>query len=338
MKITNETKVGALTALAITLLLLGFNFLKGKSLFKTGSFIYAKVKQTNGLMISNPVVINGLQVGSVYELEEANKNIDSIIIAMKMTKEINIPANSVASIKSNPLGTSSIEINMGDQKDYLKNHDTIATVDSAGVLGAVTARLTPVVDQVKMTAQTLDSLMRNINSIFDPSAKNNLQSVIANFNRISANLVVSTASLQSLMNQQSGSLYRSMNNLNSFTKNLAGNNDKISATMANLETSTRNLSEADIDGTVNKLRATVERLNTAVEKMDSKDGSIGRLLNDPQLYDNLANTTRSLNILMDDIRVNPKRYVSISIFGGKAKKQHLTSPLPVPDTTEVTMK
>ncbi|HKG70055.1 MAG TPA: MlaD family protein [Segetibacter sp.] len=338
MKITNETKVGALTALAITLLILGFNFLKGKSLFKTGSFIYAKVKQTNGLMISNPVVINGLQVGSVYELEEANKNIDSIIIAMKMTKEINIPANSVASIKSNPLGTSSIEINMGDQKNYLKNHDTIPTVDSAGMFGAVTARLTPVVDQVKMTAQTLDSLMRNINSIFDPSAKNNLQSVIANFNRISANLVVSTASLQALMSQQSGSLYRSMNNLNSFTKNLAGNNDKISATMANLETSTRNLSEADIDGTVNKLRATVERLNTAVEKMDSKDGSIGRLLNDPQLYDNLANTTRSLNILMDDIRVNPKRYVSISIFGGKAKKQHLTSPLPVPDTTEVTMK
>lgn len=338
MKINNETKVGALTALAITLLILGFNFLKGKSLFKTGSFIYAKVNQTKGLMVSNPVVINGLQVGSVYELEEADKNLDSIIIAMKMTKEINIPANSVASIKSNPLGTSSIEISMGNQKNYLKNHDTILTVDSTGMLGSVRARLTPVVDQVEMTVQTFDSVMKNINSIFDPSAKNNLQSVIANFNRISANLVVTTASLQALMNQQSGSLYRSMNNLNSFTKNLAGNNDKISATMANLETSTRNLSQADIDGTVNKLRTTVERLNTAVEKMDSKDGSIGRLLNDHELYDNLAGTTRSLNILMDDIRVNPKRYVSISIFGRKAKKQYLTTPLPVQDTIEVTMK
>lgn len=338
MKITNETKVGALTALAITLLILGFNFLKGKSLFKTGSFIYTKVKETKGLMVSNPVQINGLQVGSVYELEEADKNLDNIIISIKMSKDVNIPVNSVASITQNPLGTSSVDILMGDKKSYLKNHDTIISVDSAGLVQSVTAKLTPVVDQVKATAQTLDSLMRNVNSLVDPVAKNNLQAVFANFNRISANLVATTASLQALLNQQTGTLSSSMNNLSSFTQNLAANNDKITATMANIETSTRKLSQADVDGTVNQLRATVERLNTAVEKIDSKNGSLGRLLNDNQLYDNLANTTRSLNILMDDIRVNPKRYVSISIFGGKAKKQYLTSPLPAPDTTVVTMK
>ncbi len=94
MKISNETKVGALTAIAITLLILGFNFLKGKSIFKSGNFIYAKYKHTKGLMVSNPVYINGLQVGAVYELEEANKNLDTIIVAVKLTKEINIPVNS----------------------------------------------------------------------------------------------------------------------------------------------------------------------------------------------------------------------------------------------------
>ncbi len=338
MKITNETKVGALTALAITLLILGFNFLKGKSLFKTGNFLYAKVKQAKGLMNSNPVLINGLQVGSVYELEEANKNLDNIIIAIKMSKEINIPVNSVASITGNPLGTPTIEISMGDKKNYLKNHDTILTADSAGFVGSVTAKLTPVVDQVKITAQTLDSLMKNINGILNPAARNNMQDLLSNFNRISANLIVTSASLQTLLKEQTGTLSSSMTNLNSFARNLAGNNEKLTATMTNLETSTSNLSKADIDGTVNQLRSTVERLNTAVEKMDSKNGSIGRLLNDNQLYDNLANTTRSLNTLMDDIRVNPKRYVSISIFGGKAKKEYLTSPLPAPDTTGVTMK
>src|SRR3954452_10881290 len=110
MKINNETKVGALTALAITLLILGFNFLKGKSLFKTGNFLYAKVKQTKGLMISNPVYVNGLQIGSVYELEEANKTLDSIIISIKMSKDVSIPVNSLASIKENPLGSSSMDI------------------------------------------------------------------------------------------------------------------------------------------------------------------------------------------------------------------------------------
>ncbi|MDB5248126.1 MAG: hypothetical protein JWQ40_2520 [Segetibacter sp.] len=338
MKINNETKVGALTALAITLLILGFNFLKGKSLFKTGNFIYAKVRETKGIMISNPVYVNGLQVGSVYELEETNKNIDTIIIAIKLTKEVNIPNNSLASIKDNPLGTASMDISMGNSKTYLKNHDTIYTFDNPGMIGNVTAKLTPVVDQVKFTLQTMDSVMRNLNSVFDINTKNNMQDVVGNVNRISASLVVSAAALQSLMNEQSGYLSKSMANLNSFTRNLAGNNDKINATMSNLEASTRNLSKADIDGTIGQLRTTVEKLNATVAKIDSKEGSVGRLLNDNQLYDNLANTTRSLNILMDDIRVNPKRYVSISIFGGKAKKQYLTSPLPVADTTAVTVK
>jgi phospholipid/cholesterol/gamma-HCH transport system substrate-binding protein len=289
-------------------------------------------------MISNPVYINGLQVGSVYELEETNKNVDTIIIAIKLSKEVNIPNNSLASLKDNPLGTASMVISMGDSRQYLKNHDTIYTIDNPGMLGTVTAKLTPVVDQVRFTLQTLDSVLKNMNSVFDVNTKNNMQDVVDNVNSVTASLAVSAASLQALMNQQNGALTKSMTNLNAFTGNLASNNEKISSTMSNLDKTTRNLSNADIEGTMTQLRGTVERLNTAVAKIDSKEGSIGRLLNDNQLYDNLANTTRSLNTLMDDIRVNPKRYVSISIFGGKGKKEYLTSPLPATDTTSVTMK
>ena len=338
MKIKNETKVGALTALSITFFILGFNFLKGKSLFKTGNFIYAKVKQTKGIMVSNPVYINGLQVGSVYELTEVNKNVDTIVIALKLSKELNIPVNSVASIQSNPLGTASMTIGMGTSKIYLKNHDTVPTVDVPGLLGEVQAKLTPVVEQVKNTLQTLDSVLRNVNGIFDPATKGNMREVVGNVNGITKSLVVSAEALQRLMNEQNGALTASVGNLQSFTGNLAKNNDKITATMNNLETSTKKLSDVDLNGTINQLRGTVEKLNAAVGKIDSKDGSIGRLLNDTQLYDNLAKTTRSLNILMDDIRVNPKRYVSISIFGGKAKNQYLTSPLPVTDSSAVSMK
>ncbi len=338
MKIKNETKVGALTALAITFFILGFSFLKGKSLFKTGNFLYAKVKQTKGIMVSNPVYINGLQVGSIYELTEMSKNVDTILVAIKLAREFNIPVNSVASIQSNPLGTPSMTISSGTAHTYLKNHDTIPTLDVPGILGDVQAKLTPVVDQVKYTLQTLDSVLRNVNGIFDPATKGNMREVVGNINGITKSLVVSADALQHLMNQQNGALTASMGNLQSFTGNLAKNNDKITATMNNLETSTKKLSDVDLNGTINQLRGTVEKLNVAVGKIDSKDGSIGRLLNDNQLYDNLANTTRSLNILMDDIRVNPKRYVSISIFGGKAKKQYLTSPLPVHDSTAVSMK
>ncbi len=330
MKISNETKVGALTALAITLLILGFNFLKGKSLFKTGTFVYGKFKNTKGIMTSNPVLINGLQVGSVYELQETSKTVDTIVIGIKLNKELNIPVNSIATIRENPLGASSIDISMGDSKKYIKNNDTIPTIDAPGMLGEVTTKLTPVVDQIKVTVQTLDSVLRNVNSIFDPFTKNNMQDVVANTNRLTASLLVSAATFQKIMSDQNGALVKSMNNINSFTNNLAGNNDKINSTLANLQTTTGNLSHADIKGTVASLQASVERLNAAVSKMDSKDGSIGLLLNDRQIYDNLANTTRSLNILMDDLRVNPKRYVSISIFGKKNTGNYLTKPLPAP--------
>ena len=333
MKINNETKVGALTTIAITLLILGFNFLKGKSLFKSGNFIYAKYADTKGLMISNPVIINGLQVGSVYELQEKDKNIDTIIVAIKLNKELNIPDNSVASINTNPLSSASIEINLGDSKGLLKRNDTIPTLDSPGMLGNLQQRINPVFDQVKITLGTLDSVMRNINTIFDPYTKNNMQDVVANANKTMAYLVTSSAQLNALLNAQTGDLARSLKNVNTFTKNLSENGDRIDETLGNLQTATGNFAKADIDGTVNQLRSTVERLNAAVSKMDSKEGSLGLLLNDRQLYSNLERTTRSLNTLMDDIRINPKRYVSISIFGGKSKGQPLTSPITAADTS-----
>ena len=333
MKISNETKVGALSAIAITFLILGFNFLKGKSIFKSGSFLYAKYADTKGLMISNPVMINGLQIGSVYELEEQDKNIDTIIVAIKLNRELNIPVNSVASISNNPLTSSSIVIELGNSDKHFAHNDTIPTSNTPGLLGGLSQRITPLVERVTVTVQSLDSVLKNINTVFDPYTKNNMQEVVANANKTMAYLVTSAASLNALLNNQTGVLSKSLNNVNSFTQTLARNNDKVDHMMANIETATTNFSKADIDGTINKMRGTVERLNAAVEKMDSKDGSLGLLLNDKQLYNNLENTTRSLNILMDDIRINPKRYVSISVFGGKSKGQPLTSPLPVTDTS-----
>jgi phospholipid/cholesterol/gamma-HCH transport system substrate-binding protein len=327
MKISNETKVGALTAVSITLLILGFNFLKGKTLFKTGNFIYAKYTDTKGIMVSNGVFINGFQVGSVYDIENADKNLSAIVVAIKLKDNYNIPANSIASIKENPLGNASITIALGDAATYVKSGDTILTASNAGLLGDVMNKLGPVGDQIKATVGSLDSVLKNINTIFDPATKNNLQEVIANINKTTASLVVSSASIQAMLNQQTGAITASMNNVNSFTKNLADNNDKVTRMLGNVEKTTENLSKADIDGTIAQLKTSIETLNTILGKMSSTDGSLGKLLNDKALYDNLTNTVRSANILMDDLRVHPKRYVNISVFGKKDKTGPLMAPL-----------
>jgi phospholipid/cholesterol/gamma-HCH transport system substrate-binding protein len=327
MKISNETKVGALTAIAITLLILGFNFLKGKTFFKTGNIVYAPYADSKGLMISNPVFVNGYQVGAVFDIENKDKNLSEIIVAIKLKDNYNIPRNSVASIKENPLGTPSIDVKLGDSKAFLRPGDTLLTAASAGLLGDVMKKFGPVGDQVTTTLHSLDSVLKNINTIFDPRTKGNLQQVIANMNRTTASLMVSSASLQAMLNQQSGMLAQSLTNVSSFTKNLADNNDKVTKTLANLEKTSTNFSNVDVAGTVDKLRSSINTLNSILDKVNSSEGSLGKLMNDKTLYNNLINTARSANILLDDLRIHPKRYVNVSVFGKKDKSEPLKAPL-----------
>ncbi len=327
MKISNETKVGALTAIAITMLVLGFNFLRGRTLFKTGNFLYAKFNDTKGLMVSNGVFINGYQVGNVYEIENEDENLRTINVGIKLKSNYNIPDNSFAAIADNPLGNPKVEITLGDSKAFLKSGDFVKSQNSVGVLGALTSQLSPVTNQVKTTLHTLDSALKNINSIFDPSSKANLQTAISNITKLTASLTQSSASLNTMLEKQNGSIAKSMDNVNSFTSNLAKQNEKISATLDNVKNTTESLSEADFKGTVNNLKTAIESLNGVVAKMNSSNGSMGLLLNDKTLYNNLTNTVRSANILVDDLRTHPKRYVNISVFGKKDKTGALQAPL-----------
>ncbi|HEX7691158.1 MAG TPA: mammalian cell entry protein, partial [Sediminibacterium sp.] len=227
----------------------------------------------------------------------------------------------------NPLGTPSITITLGDAKEYIKPGDTLITASSAGLMGDVMAKLGPVSDQITNTLHSLDSVLKNINTIFDPTTKGNLQQVVANINRTTASLVVSSASLQGMLNEQTGAIAQSMGNLSSFTKNLSDNNQKITNSLASLEKATNNFSNADVSGTVDRLKASINTLNGILEKVNSQDGSLGKLMNDKTLYNNLINTVRSANILLDDLRVHPKRYVNISVFGRKDKSGPLMAPL-----------
>jgi len=335
MKISNETKVGALTSIAIVFLILGFNFLKGKSLFKHGTFIYARFPDAKKLKPSFEVWANGYQIGNVYEVSPT-ENLDETLVTIKLNDEYNLPKNSVAAIEESLMTSPSIQITLGDRKELLESGDTILTISNKGMLGNLQDKVGPLSDRLTSAASSLDSLLKNFNETLNPAARANLQSTMANLQRISSSMIVSSASLQRMMSEQ-GSLARSLDNVNSFTGNLTANNEKINTTLSNLQKTSQGLAEADLKGTVAQLQATVEKLNASIAKIDSKDGSIGLLLNDKQFYNNLVNTSRSANILLDDLRVNPKRYVnlSFSVFGGgkKSEGDFLKQPLQQPGDT-----
>lgn len=321
MKISNETKIGILAVAAITILILGFNFLKGKNLFEKNDKIYAIFPKVTGLLGSNPVLVNGLQVGMVSDIHERSRNLsDGIVVTINLARDVDIPKNSVAVISAELLGSASVVIEPGNSAEFLQNGDTLASRNKPGLLDEVSSSINPALKSLDGTLQSMDSLIQVAGTYFDPATKNN-------FHKIFANLSAASTSLNTLIASQNSSLNKTLAHVNSITGNLDSNKSKINNTLSNLETTSSKLADLKLEETISNLNNTVAGLNGVLAKANNKDGTIGLLLNDKKLYSNLENTSRSLNILLDDLRVHPKRYISISVFGKKDKSTPLAAPL-----------
>lgn len=289
--------------------------------------IVGRFSNVQGLASSNPIMVNGLQVGTVYKISPT-KDMREILVNMTITSDINIPNNSIAIIKPNPLGTTTVDIRLGNSNIPLKNNETILTETNAGIFNDILKKVDPVLYEMKNAISSIDTFLLKLNDVVDKDAKNNIGATLANLNKTTASLVISAASLETLLNTQTGTLAKTLNNLNSVTGNLANNNDKISGVLTNLDKTATNLSKLNLQGTLDTLDATISSLKAVVSKFNTNSGTLGLLFNDPSLYKNLASTSNKLNLLLDDIRVNPKRYVNISVFGKKNKTAPLMVPLP----------
>ena len=319
MKISNETKVGVLTITALTLLILGFNFLKGKDLFNRSKKLYAVFSDLGTLEKSNEVKINGLPIGKVYNLTEKDIDVSGIVVTINLSRTVHIPKNSIAYISSGLVGSSSIIIEKGDAKEYLEPGDTLMTRLDIGLLSDVKAQLTPTLNKVRSTLDSLSIVFGNVNKMLTSDAKNNIQQTLANLNQASS-------ALSGLMNNQTGSLAQTLNNASSISANLKKNNDTITAVISNAKQITDKFAKLELQPVIDSLQSTVAFLKTAMAKITSTDGTLGALMNDKKLYNQLNNVVLGTEILIDDLRTHPKRYVNFSIFGKKDKYGPLTSP------------
>lgn len=319
MKISNETKVGVLTVVAITLLILGFNFLKGKDVFNKREKIYAIFSDLGSLEKSNDVKINGLPIGKVYDYNAKDKDVTGIVVTITLTKDVNIPDNSQAYISAPLVGSSYIIIEKGNSPNSLKPGDTLQTRLDNGLLGDMKAQLNPTLVKVRSAIDSLTSVFKSINKLLNSDTKGNLQQTIANLNEASN-------SLKSLFGSETSPLVKSLNNVNSITDNLKKNNDSITATINNTKRLTEKLSKLDLQQTIDSVYSVLTELKATMNKITSKDGTIGALINDKELYNKLNDAVLSAEILMDDIRVHPKRYLGNMIFNRKDKTGPLTSP------------
>lgn len=320
MKISKELKVGLLSIVALGLLIAGFKFLKGRDVFNRSKKIYAVFDKLGSLTKANEVKINGLPIGTVYAMEEVDKNVTGIRVTISLTRDVNIPTNSVAFITAplGGLGSSTIVIEKGNATTYLKDGDMLSTRIDEGLFGGLTAEVSPTLIKIRTTLDSLNRVFGNINKLFDSQTKNNLQLTIANLHGL-------TASLNKML-APSGALASTLNNASVITDNLKKNNDSISAILSNTKQFTEKLSQLDLKQTMDTLQSAINQLKTTVAKISSNEGTLGALINDRQLYNKLNDAILSAEILMDDLRAHPKRYVNISVFGKKDKGGALTSP------------
>jgi phospholipid/cholesterol/gamma-HCH transport system substrate-binding protein len=312
MKITNETKVGILAAVAITILILGYNFLKGNDVFSDEKEFYAVYDRVDGLLVSNPVLVNGFQIGRVSQL--TLKPSGEILAEFQISEDYEIPANTIAKLESTSLlGGKAIVFQLGTSTQYAEDGDTLKAVIPKGIMEQVE----PMQQKAQLIISRMDSILGSLNKTISPEFQGNFNRTFENMANTMENLEATTGKFDGLVGSQSTRITAIMSNLESISANFKQNNDKITSIMTNIDQVTDEVARANFAQTIQNANKAVADLQSSINKINSGQGSLGMLIHDQGLYNHLSDAAQNLDKLMLDLKANPKRYVSFSVFGGK---------------------
>lgn len=296
---TKNVKIALTVLLGLVLLYWGINYLKGINLLTPANHFYTEVESTEGLLQAAPITVNGFQVGQVREINyDYSKN--KITVMLAMNKDMKVPEGSTVTLVSGLLGGASLELNLG-AGPAMKSGSLIPTVKQPGLMDNVTDNIMPVVNQV---LPKVDSILGNVNGLTGDPA---LAASLTRLDAITRQLQISAQQLTVLMNNLNRSVPGVMNNVNGITSNLTG----ASGDITDLTTS---LKQLPIDETMTKLNATLANLQTLSEQLNDKNSSLGKIMNDRELYDNANHAIASLDSLLIDIKAHPKRYINVKVF------------------------
>jgi len=317
VKISKEAKVGFIGVVALFILGWGINFLKGNDVFVPGYMLYGTYSRIDGLTKASPVYFKGFQIGSVRDIQLSGE-IDKIIVTMSIEEDVEFPKNTVAQIYSLDLmGSKGIRFIYGGSNELLFAGDTMQTSIMGDFADQVSQEVLPLKDKAEKLVVKLDSVLTNMNEVFDDENKASLalgmrQFALSmrNFNKMSA--------LMSENMQHEGAIGQTFSNLDSFSQLLNENGKLLSESMKNMEVITRQLAQAHVDSVVYQMNLTLTSVNEALSSINEEEGSLGLLLKDEKLYNNLNEASISLDRLLNDVRHHPKRYVNFSAisFGG----------------------
>ena len=299
MKLTKEIKIALVAIVGILVMYFGINFLKGMNLFSTNNTYYMTFDDIQGLGASTPIYADGYKVGTVDGMEYDYKENGPIKVKVDINKDLRIPQGSKAEIVKDLMGNLQVNLLLANNpRERVEPGGIIPGAVNGGMMDKA-ANLVPVVEKM---LPKLDSILTSVNALLaDPA----LAASLHNVETITSNLTISTRELNTLM--------AGLNN------QVPGMVRKANGVLDNTNRLTANLASLDVQGTLNKVNQTLESAHQFTEKLNSNQGSLGLLMNDTKLYDNLTSTMGHADSLVIDLKAHPKRYVHFSVFGRKDK-------------------
>ena len=299
MKLTKEIKIALVAIVGILVMYFGINFLKGMNLFSTNNAYYMTFDDIQGLGASTPIYADGYKVGTVDGMEYDYKENGPIKVKVDINKDLRIPQGSKAEIVKDLMGNLQVNLLLANNpRERVEPGGIIPGTVNGGMMDKA-ANLVPVVEKM---LPKLDSILTSVNALLaDPA----LAASLHNVETITSNLTVSTRELNTLMA--------------GLNKQVPGMIGKANGVLDNTNRLTANLASLDVQGTLNKVNQTLESAHQFTEKLNSNQGSLGLLMNDTKLYDNLTSTMSHADSLVIDLKAHPKRYVHFSVFGRKDK-------------------
>jgi len=310
-KISNEVKVGATALVTILVFIWLYNYLKGKDLFSSTASYYVVYNQINGLTETNPVEINGYKVGVVQSIDFINDKSGRLLIKISVNKSFKLPKNTVSEITTATLiAGMKIRLVFGEGPGVYSNGDTIPGRLAESIITKLEAEIIPIKDKVTGMINVLDSVLSAINDVMSPEFTKNMRGSMAHLNN-------TTKNIDEIFSSKEAELKSMLADLSKFSKMLADNSGKMGDAIGNLKTISDTLAAADLYNTIMNLKSTLEKTTLLMDNMNKGKGTAGQLFTNDSLYINMNNSIESLDLLLKDLKANPKRYVHFSLFGKK---------------------
>jgi phospholipid/cholesterol/gamma-HCH transport system substrate-binding protein len=307
VKLSKEIKTAIFVLTGFALFIVGFNYLKSNDIFVRDNIFHAVYDNVEGLIVGTPVTIHGLQVGAVDKINLLQGN-NGLLVRFRVDDQYRFSKNSIVKIyEAGLIGGKSLAIDpMNDGASSAQSGDTLQGIIEPGLTKLVNDKLTPLQDKIESMIHNADSLLLSFNNIIDASAQQQIKSSISDLNLAVSHFSSMSSYLNTSLTDENGKLKKTFDNLALLSDDLT----KVSSSMTN----------ANLDATFTDLGHAVQDLSSILAKLDEGEGSLGKIITKDDLHDSLEETNQQIQLLLEDMRLNPKRYVHFSLFGKKQVK------------------